>query len=92
MNPPSKELFRLLLEGSIIHGVIKVFIPPPTKFLELFFSNLLLGTNYELKNRYMHIDFVDETAFQSARSKTPKCQIGTLDCTLEGLFIAIKSS
>lgn len=27
-----------------------------TKFLELFFSNLLLGTNYELKNRYMHVD------------------------------------
>ena len=24
-----------------------------TKFLELFFSNLLLGTNYELKNRYI---------------------------------------
>lgn len=22
-------------------------------------SNLLLGTNYELKNRYMHVDFVD---------------------------------
>ncbi len=28
-----------------------------TKFLELFFSNLILGTNYELKNRYMHIEF-----------------------------------
>ena len=31
-----------------------------TKFLEMFFSNLLLGTNYELKNRYMHIDFLDD--------------------------------
>ena len=30
-----------------------------TKFLEMFFSNLLLGTDYELKNRYMHIDFTD---------------------------------
>lgn len=30
-----------------------------TKFLEMFFSNLLLETDYELKNRYMHIDFVD---------------------------------
>ena len=58
-----------------------------TKFLELFFSNLLLGTNYELKNRYMHIDYVDETAFQSAKSKTPKCQIDTLDCTLEELAV-----
>ena len=27
------------------------------KFLEMFFSNLLLGTDYELKNRYTHIDF-----------------------------------
>ena len=58
-----------------------------TKFLELFFANLLLGTNYELKNRYMHVDFVDETAFQSARSKTPKCQIDTLDCTLEEIAV-----
>ena len=27
------------------------------KFLEMFFSNLLLGSNYELKNRYMHIGY-----------------------------------
>lgn len=42
-----------------------------TKFLELFFSNLLLGTNHELKNRYMHVDFVDESTSQSAKSETP---------------------
>lgn len=30
-----------------------------TKFLEQFFSNLLLGTNYALKNRYMHVDYVE---------------------------------
>ena len=58
-----------------------------TKFLELFFSNLLLGTNYELKNRYMHVDFVDENAFQSINSKVPKSQFDTLDCTLEELAI-----
>ena len=58
-----------------------------TKFLELFFSNLLLCTNYELKNRYMHVDFVDETASQSAKSETPKCQIDTLKCTLEELAV-----
>lgn len=58
-----------------------------TKFLELFFSNLLLGTSHELKNRYMHIDFVDETASQSAKSETPKCQIDTLKCTLEELAV-----
>lgn len=58
-----------------------------TKFLELFFSNLLLGTNYELKNRYMHVDFVDENTSKSAKSETPKCQIDTLKCTLEELAV-----
>ena len=58
-----------------------------TKFLELFFSNLLLGTNYELKNRFMHVDFVDENTVQSAKSETPKCQIDTLKCTLEELAV-----
>ncbi len=54
-----------------------------TKFLELFFANLLLGTDHELKNRYMHVDFMDENASQSATAETPKCQFGTLNCTLE---------
>lgn len=54
-----------------------------TKFLEMFFSNLLLGTNYKLKNRYMHVDFMDENTSQSAKNELPKCQIGTLKCTLE---------
>lgn len=36
-----------------------------TKFLEMFFSNLLLGTEYELKNRYMHVDYADTEKFQS---------------------------
>ena len=58
-----------------------------TKFLELFFSNLLLGTNHDLKNRYMHVDFVDENISQSAKSETPKCQIDTLKCTLEELAV-----
>ena len=58
-----------------------------TKFLELFFSNLLLGTNYELKNRYMHVDFVDENTSQSINSKLPKYQFDTLDCTLEELAV-----
>lgn len=58
-----------------------------TKFLEMFFGNLLLGANYELKNRYTHIDYVDTNGFQSANSNIPKCQIGTLDCTLEELAV-----
>ena len=58
-----------------------------TKFLEMFFGNLLLGTNYELKNRYMHIDYVESNDFQSANSNISKCQLGTLDCTLEELAV-----
>lgn len=58
-----------------------------TKFLELFFANLLLGTNHELKNRYMHVDFVDEITSQSISSKVSKCQFDTLDCTLEELAV-----
>lgn len=50
-----------------------------TKFLEMFFSNLLLGTDYELKNRYMHIDYQS----QSANCKLSKCQNDTLDGTLK---------
>ena len=60
-----------------------------TKFLEMFFSNLLIGTDYELKNRHMHLDYgnrIAEERFQSASFKVPKCQKqkenGTLDGTL----------
>lgn len=58
-----------------------------TKFLELFFANLLLGTNHELKNRTMHIDFADENNSQSINSKVSKYQFDTLECTLEELAI-----
>ena len=53
----------------------------------MFFGNLLLGTDYELKNRYMHIDYVEESNSQSAKQQIPKCQFGTLDCTLEELAV-----
>ena len=58
-----------------------------TKFLEMFFGNLLLGTDYELKNRYMHIDYVEESNSQSINSKVPKYQFDTLDCSLEELAV-----
>ena len=45
--------------------------------LILFFANLLLGTNHELKNRYMHVDFADENASQSINSKVSKYQFDT---------------
>ena len=58
-----------------------------TKFLEMFFSNLLLDRHYELKNRYMHIDYADENISQSISPKIPKYQFDTLDCTLEELAV-----
>ena len=61
-----------------------------TKFLEMFFSNLLLGADYQLKNRYAHIDFDfrdEEEDFQSVIFKVPKCQFGTLECTLEEIAV-----
>lgn len=57
-----------------------------TKFLEMFFSNLILGTEYELKNIYMHVDYVDDN-FQSVIPKVPKSQFDTLECTLEELAV-----
>ena len=57
-----------------------------TKFLEMFFSNLILGTEYELKNRYMHVDYVNVN-FRSVSPKVPKSQFDTLECTLEELAI-----
>ena len=57
-----------------------------TKFLEMFFSNLILRTEYELKNRYMHVDYVDDNS-QSVSLKVPKSQFDTLECTLEELAI-----
>lgn len=57
-----------------------------TKFLEMFFSNLILGTEYELKNRYTHMDYADAHS-QSVNPKFPKAQFDTLECTLEELAV-----
>ena len=43
-------------------------------FLEKFFYNLLQNTNFDLKNRYMHVDYN-----QSANDTNLKCN----DCTLD---------
>lgn len=52
-----------------------------TKYLELFFENLLMNKHHELKNRYMHVDF--QSANQSATDIAPKCK----NCTLEEMAI-----
>lgn len=38
-------------------------------FLEKFFYNLLSNTNYELKNRYTHIDYVNDTISSKVNNK-----------------------
>lgn len=57
-----------------------------TEYLDLFFENLLMGKHYELKNRYLHVDYTDNYA-QSANEEDPKCKNCTLDCTLEELAV-----
>ena len=58
-----------------------------TKYLELFFSNVMLSTHYELKNRYLHVDYQDSSSSQSIISKASKYQFDTLECTLEELAV-----
>ena len=58
-----------------------------TEFLELFFENFLMNAGHELKNRYMHIDFENESATQSANKNVSKCQNDTLELSLEELAI-----
>jgi len=60
---------------------VKNGITATTKYLELFFENLLLGKNNDLKNRYLHIDF--QSGIQSATTNIPKCK----NCTLDELAI-----
>ena len=54
-----------------------------TKFLEMFFENLLMSAGHELKNRYMHIDYENQSAIQSENTSISKCN----NCTLEELAI-----
>ena len=69
---------------------LKNGIHATTKYLEMFFSNLLMGTDYELKNRYMHVDYVpdqDEDTVQSANENVSKGKICTLNCPLDEVAI-----
>ena len=53
----------------------------------MFFSNLLLETQFELKNRSMHINFTAASNAQSVNFGIPKSQFDTLECTLEELAL-----
>ncbi len=61
-------------------------------YLLLFFRNLILDENNQLRNRDMLISAEEKS--QSAKFKISKCQNGTLDCTLEEISIiqAIKNN
>ena len=65
-----------------------------SEYLEMFFENLLLGAQHELKNRYLHVEYKNEAPVQSANAGISKCQNGTLDCTLEELAVlqAVKAN
>ena len=57
-------------------------ISATNEYLVLFFRNLLLGENNELRNRSLLI-----TPFQSDMTNSSKGQNGTLNCTLEELAV-----
>jgi len=60
------------------------------EYLVRFFRNLLMGETNELKNRSMLIESELETKTQSAtplKENNPKCNICTLDCTLEEMAV-----
>ena len=54
-----------------------------TKFLEMFFSNLILNTDFELKNRFMHVDYSEKPC----RAGRTKSIFYNLECTLDELAI-----
>ena len=58
-------------------------ISATTIYLERFFENLLMGYQNELKNRFIHVDYREQSAIQSAIEKDSKCN----NCTLEELAI-----
>ena len=42
-----------------------------------------MNAGHELKNRYMHIDFENDSATQSANKNVSKCQNDTLELSLK---------
>ena len=57
-----------------------------SEYLEMFFENLFLGAQHELKNRYLHVEYKADAPIQSA-TETSKCKNCTLNCTLEELAV-----
>lgn len=69
---------------------LKKGIHATTRYLEMFFSNLLMGTDYELRNRYMHVDYIPEQEdknVESAMKDISKGKNCPLNCPLDELAI-----
>lgn len=58
-----------------------------TEYIEAFFRNLILSEHNELKNRTMLVREVLAQDIQSASGMPPKCNICTLNCTLEEIAV-----
>lgn len=72
--------FRNALARANYNNIVKG-VSASTLYLERFFENLLLDANNNLKNRYIHVDYHENS--QSANESFPKCN----NCTLEELAI-----
>ena len=62
-----------------------------TIYLERFFENLLMGYNNELKNRFINVDYKEQSAIQSAKVPNTKSHNGTMKMTLEEMAIMKKT-
>lgn len=63
INNDTFEKYSWYFRNALVranYNDLKNGVHATTKFLEMFFSNLLMGTKYELKNRYLHVDYVPE--------------------------------
>lgn len=61
-----------------------------TSYLEAFFENLLLGKQHELKNRYLHLDYIKEIGqsdIPKRQNDSPKRQNDALECDLAELAL-----
>ena len=84
----NSRYFRNALVLANYNNLQKV-VHSTTKFLEMFFGNLLLGTKHKLKNRHMHVNYVEPNYSPNSIPKVPKYQFDTLECTYEELAILI---
>lgn len=57
------------------------------KYLEMFFENLLLGTNHKLKNRYIHIDHSDDGPSGISAAAFTGNKFDSLNCSIEELEV-----